>query len=318
MFKKDKSVRNLRKRAAGRMSTMLRYSLVSVVAATSTFTLAELQSETVLQHTHAAQSSKSKLASSNAHERTEQSASKVDGEAHRKTLPYKKPVTLHLVGDSTMSDKPLLSYPERGWGQLLPEFMSPNLTIKNHAANGRSTKRFVDEGRWQVLLSELSEGDFVVIQFGHNDQKQSDPARYADPQNAYPAYLNQFVRDVDAKGASVIIASSICRRHFSEDGVLKRTLLTYADAAKKVAAQSNVPFIPMNALTCDFLAQEGEPKSNHYFIKVPADLYTRYPDGKTDDTHLNVVGAAKMAQIFVRALKATAHPLADYVYRDTL
>ncbi|AGP78427.1 GntR family transcriptional regulator [Alteromonas mediterranea 615] len=217
-----------------------------------------------------------------------------------------------------MSDKPMLSYPERGWGQLLSEFMLPNLNIKNHAANGRSTKRFVDEGRWQLLLSDLSEGDFVAIQFGHNDQKQSDPARYADPENAYPAYLNQFVQDVEAKGASVIIASSICRRHFTEEGVLKRTLLAYADAAKKVAAQNNVPFIPMNALTCDFLAQVGEPNSNHYFIKVPADLYARYPEGKTDDTHLNVVGAAKMAQIFVRQLKATAHPLAKYVYRDTL
>ncbi len=158
----------------------------------------------------------------------------------------------------------------------------------------------------------------MAIQFGHNDQKQSDPARYADPENAYPAYLNQFVQDVEAKGASVIIASSICRRHFTEEGVLKRTLLAYADAAKKVAAQNNVPFIPMNALTCDFLAKVGEPNSNHYFIKVPADLYARYPEGKTDDTHLNVVGAAKMAQIFVRQLKATAHPLSKYVYRDTL
>ena len=302
----------------GKIYNMLRYSLASVVAVTSAFALAEQQDVTALQNTHATQSSKFILASSSAHNRTEQNDSNVVSDASSKAEPYNKPVTLHLVGDSTMSDKPLLSYPERGWGQLLPEFMLPNLTIKNHAANGRSTKRFVDEGRWQVLLSELSEGDFVVIQFGHNDQKQSDPARYADPQNAYPAYLNQFVRDVDAKGASMIIASSICRRHFSEDGVLKRTLLTYADAARKVAAQANVPFIPMNALTCDLLAQVGEPNSNHYFIKVPADIYAKYPDGKTDDTHLNVVGAAKMAQIFVRALKETAHPLSKYVYRDTL
>ncbi len=311
-------MRNSSKPATGKIFNALRYSFASVIAVSSTLALAGQGSTSVLQSSYVSHSSTFVLASSNAHLAKEQSAGIAENEGSVKAPPYKKPVTLHLVGDSTMSDKPMLSYPERGWGQLLPEFMLPSINIKNHAANGRSTKRFVDEGRWQVLLSDLSEGDFVVIQFGHNDQKQSDPARYADPENAYPAYLKQFVQDVEARGASVIIASSICRRHFTEEGVLKRTLLAYADAAKKVALQANVPFIPMNTLTCDFLAQIGEPKSNHYFIKVPADLYTRYPEGKNDDTHLNVVGAAKMAQIFVRELKATAHPLAKYVYRDTL
>ena len=311
-------MKNSSKPTTGIIFTALRFSLASVLAVSSTFAVADQQGTSTLHISYAAQSSAYALTSSGSQSASIQSATYKGSEEAVKAPPYKKPVTLHLVGDSTMSDKPMLSYPERGWGQLLPEFMLPNLNIKNHAANGRSTKRFVDEGRWQLLLSDLSEGDFVAIQFGHNDQKQSDPARYADPENAYPAYLNQFVQDVEAKGASVIIASSICRRHFTEEGVLKRTLLAYADAAKKVAAQNNVPFIPMNALTCDFLAKVGEPNSNHYFIKVPADLYARYPEGKTDDTHLNVVGAAKMAQIFVRELKATAHPLAKYVYRDTL
>ncbi|QGX62237.1 rhamnogalacturonan acetylesterase [Alteromonas mediterranea] len=311
-------MRNSSKPTTRKIFNALRYSLVSVIAVASTFALAGQEGTTALQSSYVPLSSAFVLASASTHISTNKSVSKVDSESTIKATPYKKPATLHLVGDSTMSDKPMLSYPERGWGQLLREFMLPNLNIKNHAANGRSTKRFVDEGRWQVLLSELYEGDFVVIQFGHNDQKQSDLARYANPQIAYPAYLKQFVQDVEARGASVIIASSICRRHFTEEGVLKRTLLAYADAAKKVALQANVPFIPMNALTCDFLAQIGEPSSNHYFIKVPADLYARYPEGKTDDTHLNVVGAAKVAQIFVRELKATAHPLAKYVYRDTL
>lgn len=238
------------------------------------------------------------------------------------TLPaaksYTKPVTLHLVGDSTMSDKPMLSYPERGWGQLLPEFLLPTIAVKNHAANGRSTKRFVDEGRWQVLLSELSRGDYVVIQFGHNDQKQSDPARYADAEVAYPTYLEGFISDVNNKGAHVLIASSICRRHFDERGQLKRTLTEYALAAKKVAEKNAVPFVPMNSVTCEFLESIGEVKSNDYFIKVPSDLYARYPEGKTDNTHLNVVGAAKVAQLFVREIKTSGHPLSQYIYRDRL
>ncbi len=231
---------------------------------------------------------------------------------------YKKPVTLHLVGDSTMSDKSMLSYPERGWGQLLPEFMLPTLIVKNHAANGRSTKRFVDEGRWAMLMSELSKGDFVVIQFGHNDQKEKDPTRFADAKVAYPQYLTRFIADVRAKGANVLIASSICRRHFDNEGHVKRTLTEYAAAAKHVAQQTDTPFVPMNALTCDFLTHIGEAKSHDYFIKVPGDLYARYPDGKTDNTHLNVVGAAKVAQLFVREITASGHPLGRYVYRDQL
>ncbi|MEC7133998.1 MAG: rhamnogalacturonan acetylesterase, partial [Pseudomonadota bacterium] len=247
-------MKNSSKPTTGKIFTALRYSLASAFVVSSTFAVADQQGTSTLHISYAAQSSAYALTSSGSQSASIQSATNKGSEEAVKAPPYKKPVTLHLVGDSTMSDKPMLSYPERGWGQLLPEFMLPNLNIKNHAANGRSTKRFVDEGRWQLLLSDLSEGDFVAIQFGHNDQKQSDPARYADPENAYPAYLNQFVQDVEAKGASVIIASSICRRHFTEEGVLKRTLLAYADAAKKVAAQNNVPFIPMNALTCDFLA----------------------------------------------------------------
>lgn len=234
------------------------------------------------------------------------------------SIAYSKPVTLHLVGDSTMADKPKLAYPERGWGQLLPEFLLPSINVKNHGANGRSTKRFYDEGRWQVLLSELSEGDFVVIQFGHNDQKQDDPVRYADPDLAYPQYLTQFISDVKNKGANALIASSICRRHFDENGKLKRTLKDYAQAAQKVAKENDIPFVPMNAVTCELLQAVGEMRSHDYFIKVPPDLYARYPDGKTDDTHLNVVGAAKVAQIFLRELEKMKHPLTRYVYQDSL
>lgn len=226
--------------------------------------------------------------------------------------------TLHLVGDSTMSDKPNLAYPERGWGQLLPAFMSAELEIKNHAANGRSTRRFINEGRWGVVLSELKKGDYVLVQFGHNDQKESDPKRYASVEKDYPEFLTRYINEIRLKGATPMIASSICRRHFTKEGVLQRKLVDYAQAAKKVAIESKVTFFDLNEKTCQFLAEIGEPKSQQYYIQVPEDLYTRYPEGKTDNTHLNVVGAAKVAQLFVRDLKAKNHNLNKYVYRDTL
>lgn len=227
-------------------------------------------------------------------------------------------VTLHLVGDSTMSDKTNLAYPERGWGQLLPQYMNQELEIVNHAANGRSTRRFIDEGRWALVLSELKEGDYVLIQFGHNDQKADDPTRYASADNDYPAFLHQYIKDVRDKHAIPMIASSICRRHFDEQGKLQRKLLDYAAAARQVASEENVDFFDLNEQTCGFLNAIGEPESRQYFIQVPPDLYTRYPEGKTDNTHLNVVGAAKVAQFFIRDLRERNHPLAKYVYRDSL
>jgi lysophospholipase L1-like esterase len=226
--------------------------------------------------------------------------------------------TLHLVGDSTMSDKSNLAYPERGWGQLLPSYMSAELDIKNHAANGRSTRRFIDEGRWGVVLSELNKGDYVLVQFGHNDQKKTDPKRYASVEKDYPEFLQRYIKDVRDKGAIPMLASSICRRHFTKEGVLQRKLIDYAQAAKKVAQTSNVEFFDLNLHTCQFLAQIGEPKSQQYFIQVPEDLYTRYPDGKVDNTHLNVIGASKVAQFFVRDLIEKQHALKQYVYRDSL
>lgn len=227
-------------------------------------------------------------------------------------------VTLHLVGDSTMSDKTNLSYPERGWGQLLPGFLLPQLTVVNHAANGRSTRRFLNEGRWQRLLSELAAGDYVLIQFGHNDSKQSDPARFAAADTDYRQFLQQFIADVRERGATPMLASSICRRNFAEDGSLVRDLAAYADAAKVVAQQQNISFFDLQTLSCDFWQQQGKADSQPYFIQIPAGLYQKFPEGKTDNTHLTLQGATLVAQFFVSELKRQQHPLASYVYRQQL
>lgn len=226
--------------------------------------------------------------------------------------------TLHLVGDSTMSNKPELAYPERGWGQLLPEFMLPQLRIVNHAANGRSTRRFLDEGRWPLLLSDLQAGDYVLIQFGHNDQKQDDPVRFAAADGDYQLFLRRFIQDVKARDAIPMLASSICRRNFSTEGQLIRDLNDYAKAAAKVAIEEQLAFFDLQQQSCDFIEQQGPVASQPYFIQVPAGLYTKFPEGKIDNTHLTVQGASKIAQFFIRDLKAQQHPLAAYIYRELL
>lgn len=225
---------------------------------------------------------------------------------------------LHLVGDSTMADKINLAYPERGWGQLLPEFMLAKLAIINHAANGRSTLRFLNEGRWQLLLTELKEGDYVLIQFGHNDQKQDDPSRYAAADGLYPELLSRFIREIRQKNAHPLLATPICRRSFNNKGELENTLLLYADAMKKVAAQEQVPLFDLNQQSCLALKSFGQAGSQPYFIQVPAGLYQQFPEGKTDNTHLSPQGASWIAQLFIRDLKKQQHPLAVFVWRELL
>ncbi len=232
--------------------------------------------------------------------------------------PELAPARLFLVGDSTMADKPNLAYPERGWGQLLPGFMAPELTIINLATNGRSTKSFRDEGRWQAMLDQLQQGDYVLVQFGHNDQKKKDPSRYAAAESDYQINLTHFIHDVQEKGGIPMLASSICRRSFSEEGVLEHNLSEYAQAAKKVAAETKVSFFDLQQRTCDRFEALGVEDTKPLFLQVPAGLFEKYPDGKVDNTHLSTVGATMVAQFFVRELMAKQHPLARYIMQQQL
>ena len=129
--------------------------------------------------------------------------------------PGESPPTIHLVGDSTMADKRELELPERGWGQLFRARVLPTANVVNHAVNGRSTKSFIDEGRWQKVVNALQPGDWVIIQFGHNDQKAADPTRFTKPHGAYRDHLVRFVRDAKGRGAHPLLATSVVRRKWS-------------------------------------------------------------------------------------------------------
>jgi lysophospholipase L1-like esterase len=145
---------------------------------------------------------------------------------------------LHLVGDSTMADKPIdPPNPERGWGQLLPQLFKEPARVVNHAVNGRSSKSFRDEGRWANLLAQLEAGDFVLIEFGHNDEKKEDPKRYAAADTDYKENLRRFIREVRAKGAAPLLATPINRRKFDAQGHLSETHGAYPDAMRAVAAE---------------------------------------------------------------------------------
>ncbi|TRZ46481.1 rhamnogalacturonan acetylesterase [Robertkochia solimangrovi] len=223
-------------------------------------------------------------------------------------------VTLYTCGDSTMADKskPEIN-PEKGWGQLLPEFFSDRIRIENHAVNGRSTRSFIDEGRWEKVYNMLKKGDYVFIQFGHNDQKDQDPKRYTNPHTAYRYNLRKMVEETREKGATPVLLSSIVRRNFNEKGVLIDTHGDYPMEMRLLAQEMDVLFIDLQYLTEKLeikYGPEGSAKLHLHFEPGETDYY---PNGKSDDTHLSVTGAREIAGLVVKKLKESELSLKNYL-----
>lgn len=204
--------------------------------------------------------------------------------------------TLYLIGDSTMSDKKDREQnPEHGWGQMLPELMTSEVNIENHAVNGRSTRSFIAEGRWNKVLEKLKPGDYVFIQFGHNDQKINDAARYTNPFTQYRYNLVKFIKETREKGATPYVFSSIVRRNFNEDGVLVDTHGEYPLVARMVAKDLEAPFIDLQWLTEKLELAYGPRKSRSLHLHYKPGEHQYYPEGKEDDTHLSEKGARLVA-----------------------
>jgi lysophospholipase L1-like esterase len=224
----------------------------------------------------------------------------------------KKKITVYTIGDSTMADKDTTGNPECGWAMALPLFFdSAEVKIENHAMNGRSTKSFIDEGRWDAILKTLKKGDYVFIQFGHNDEKQEQPSLYAAPYGAYTGNLTRFVKETRAKGAFPVLMTSIVRRHFDGSSVLKNSHGDYPDAVRKLAEKLKVPLIDMEAKSRKLIQDLGNDASQKLFMHLDAGVYPKFPNGKKDDTHLVWDGAKAIASLAVEGIKELKLPLAQ-------
>lgn len=229
------------------------------------------------------------------------------------TNPSKK-ITIHTIGDSTMAIKPDIDKnPERGWVQVLPQFFTDHVQIFNHAVNGRSTKSFRELGHWKPVLESLKKGDYLFIQFGHNDAKETDPTRYTNPQTSYRHNLISYIEEARSKGAIPILFSSIARRKFNKEGVLLDSHGNYTLIARLVAQEMKVPFFDMQYLTENLEMQYGVEGSRKLHLHFAPNEIPYYPEGKTDDTHLSVLGATEISKLFVEELKRQHHPLAKYL-----
>lgn len=217
---------------------------------------------------------------------------------------------VYLIGDSTCATKELAKQnPERGWGQLFQPLFDGSVTVCNHAANGRSTKSFRDEGRWKVVCDELRPGDYVFIQFGHNDQKRSDSTRYASPAQ-YAENLLRYVAETREKGAVPVLLTPIVRRHFA-GGVLEDTHGPYADAVRRAAAEAGTALIDAGRLTREWVSLLGDEASKTYYMWVAPGTSPRWPDGRQDNTHLNVRGARTVARMIAAQLPELIPELGD-------
>ena len=221
---------------------------------------------------------------------------------------------IYLVGDSTMADKPTPEInPERGWGQLLPRFFDEHVVIRNHAVNGRSTKSFIDEGKWNAVLTQLKPGDYVLVEFGHNDEKVEDSLRYAAPGGAYRKNLERFVNEARSKKAIPILFTPIVRRKFDASGALQDTHGDYPAVVREVAKDFRAPLIDLGAMTDTLVRRAGPEESKRLYVWVSAGQSTMYPEGRQDDTHLSVAGAIAVARLAARALKTAAPSLGRFV-----
>jgi len=226
-----------------------------------------------------------------------------------------RPVTLFLVGDSTMAQKLASKRPETGWGEALQQYFDVDqVRVVNLARNGRSTRSFVAEGRWDALLAELKPGDYVFVQFGHNDEKAENPSVYADARTDYPRNLRRFVSDVRAKGGHPVLLTPVARRRFGPDGTVQDTHGAYPDAVRAVAGSDSVPLIDMQRRSTAVLREYGEAGSRALFLHVDSSArHPNYPRGVRDDTHFSPLGAALMARQVAEGIREAVPGLARHL-----
>ena len=213
--------------------------------------------------------------------------------------------TIHLAGDSTCASYSVKKYaPLTGWGQALSQFVTPETTVNNRAVSGASSVRFINSGNWQKLLNKVQPGDFVIIQFGHNDQKKGE--RYADPATVYPANLRKMIADVRAKKATPVLATSIVRCTFRKGKLYDGGLYPYRDATLAVGRSENVAVVNLNGISENKINAMGEEEALKMYM-----YSTDIPKSKgSDKTHLTADGAAVVAGWFVEDCKAQKLPIA--------
>ncbi len=228
-------------------------------------------------------------------------------------IPSSKKTKVYLIGDSTISVKEVKAYPETGWGMPFANFFDSTVVVDNRAKNGRSTKSFMAEGLWKPVVENLNDGDYVFIQFGHNDEVKTK-ATYTTEEE-FERNLTQYINESKSKKAIPVLITPVARRKFDSAGHVQGTHDVYSNIVREVAKKNNVPLIDLDKKSQALLQVLGPEASRYLYNYVEPGEHPNYPDGKKDDTHFSELGARKMAQIVLAEIKALNLPLAQHIYQ---
>ena len=219
--------------------------------------------------------------------------------------------TVFLVGDSTVSDFADRYAPMAGWGTALHTFFNEQIRVDNRAIAGKSSRSFIEEGKWNRVLADVQAGDYLLIQFGHNDQKED--YRYTAPYGSYQNFLSQYVHDTRRKGGIPVLVTPVARRRFGADGALHDTHGSYPEAVRALAKTLDVPLIDLNQRSLTHFETLGAEGTKEVFLWLAPGEEENYPHGREDDTHFSEQGARTVSQLVVDALKTLDLPLKNYL-----
>ena len=231
-------------------------------------------------------------------------------------MPEKKKITIWMCGDSTMSIKEKKAYPETGWGMPFVYFWDSTVTIENLAKNGRSTSSFRNEGLWQIVLDKAAEGDYVFIQFGHNDEVPTKKTYTTEVE--FKNNLKQYVIEARGKKAIPILLTPMARRKFDANGKIEGTHDVYSQIVRDVAKEEKVVLFDMDKITQQLYQQFGVEQSKLLFMQLKPNEHPNYPEGRDDNTHFNELGARLIAQSVLTEIRSSVPDLADRIVKPVV
>jgi len=231
-------------------------------------------------------------------------------------MPGKKNIAIWLCGDSTMSIKEKKAYPETGWGMPFVYFWDSTVTIENLAKNGRSTSSFRNEGLWQLILEKATEGDYVFIQFGHNDEVPTKKTYTTEVE--FKNNLEQYIAEARRKKAIPLLLTPMARRKFDAAGKIEGTHDVYSQIVRDVAKEEKVVLFDMDKITQQLYQQFGVENSKLLFLQLKPGEHPNYPDGKDDNTHFSELGARLLAQLVLAEIKKQVPELADRIVKPVV
>ena len=222
-----------------------------------------------------------------------------------------KKIKIWLCGDSTIAIKQTTAYPETGWGMPFVHFWDSSVQVNNLAKNGRSTKTFINEKLWQQVLDGAEEGDYVFIQFGHNDEVPEKKS-YTIPED-FKSNLTKLIKETRALKATPILFTPVSRRQFDSAGIALENHKAYDELVKEVAVKEKVLFIDLDTKSRELYQTFGKDKSTLLFLQLQPGEHPNYPEGKIDNTHFSELGARLIAQLVLKEVKALNTNLNDHI-----